>query len=214
MVESRGEGGRKIRSDRKRDIKPTVAYELRECIYRIAYITDTPIKDVAEAIVINAITEPKVIEHVTQYFQRDMRIDNTLYRRNPNAVSVQKRGIDGRTARITIRFKAEAYEVIRAMSYALDCTVSRACALLLDASVRDGDFIDEFVRSYMERNIDAERMRELRKVLKYVNTNNPYAEEYTWTSLLSLMVEEMRDVTGKVADAANDFLIKNWRDKG
>lgn len=207
MVNSRG-AERKRRSDRKRDIRPTVKYELRECVYRIAYITDTPIKDVAEAIVINGITSPKVVSYIAQQFQRDMRVDNTLYRKNENAVPVQTRALGGKTGRITIRFKTEAYEVIRAMSYALDCSVSRACAVILDASVRDGDFIDDFVRSYMERNIDAERMKDLRKVLRYVNANNPYQEEYTWASLLSLMVEEVREV----AEGATDFLIRNWRD--
>lgn len=215
MVNSRGEDAkrRKVRSDKKRDIKPTISRDLRECIYRLAFITDTPVKDVAEAIVINGITEHKVIEHITQYFQRDMRIDNTLYRRNPDAVPVQRRGIAGQTARITIRFKAEAYEVIRAMSYALDCTVSRACALILDASVRDGDFINAFVERYLREHIDDERMKELRKVLRYVNADNPYGEEYSWANLLSLMVEEMHEAAVKVTDVANDFLIKSWRDK-
>ncbi|MET3658550.1 hypothetical protein [Sporosarcina psychrophila] len=216
-----GSGGaskqRKVRSDRKRDIKPTVPHELRECIYRLAYITDTPVKDVAEAVCINGIHTPKVIGHLSQYFRRDIRFTNTnmntIYRSNPNCMPISRRALAGQTARITIRFKSETYDTISAIAYALDCTVSRTCALLLDASVRDGDFINEFVRKYLEANLDAERVRELKKILRYVNADNPYGEEYTWVSLLSLMIDEVREVTAKVADAATDFIVKNWRDK-
>ncbi len=204
---------RKVRSDKKRDISPTVTHELRECIYRLAYITDTPVKDVAEAICVNGFTTAKVIEYMAQYFRRDIRFANTIYRSRTNAIPISKRGIAGKTVRIAIRFKTPDYDTISAMAYAMDCTVSRACALLLDASVRDGEFIDEFVWKYLEANLDAERVRELKKILRYVNADNPYDEEYTWSSLLSLMINEVRDVTAKVADAATDFIVKNWRDK-
>ena len=205
-------GARKQRSDRKRDIKPTISHELRECIYRLAFITDTPVKDVAEAVCINGIHTPKVIEHLSQYFRRDIRFGITIYRKNPDCQPISRRALAGQTGRITIRFKTDTYDTISAMAYALDCTVSRTCALLLDASVRDGDFINEFVRKYLEANLDAERVRELKKILRYVNADNPYGEEYTWASLLSLMIDEVRDVTAKVADAATDFVVKHWRD--
>lgn len=205
-------GVRKVRSDRKRDIKPTVTLELRECIYRLAYITDTPVKDVAEAICINGVTSPKVIEHIAQHFRRDIRFASTLYRSNANSTPIKKRYLNGQTARITIRFKTDTYDTIAAMAYALDCTVSRACALVLDASVRDGEFIDGFVRGYLEQALDADRMGELRRVLKYVNANNPYEETYTWAALLSLMVEEVRDASTKVTETVTDFVVKHWRD--
>lgn len=211
-MESGGRKERKRRSDRKRDVKPTVTHELRECIYRLSYITSTPVKDVAEAVCINGMATPKVIDYLSRHFRRDIRFSQTIYRRNPNAIPISKRGLSGQTARITIRFMTDDYDTLSAMAYALDCTVSRACALLLDASVRDGAFIDEFVRSYMEQHIDAERMRELKRVLKYVNANNPYEETYTWASLLSLMVEEVRDTTAKVADVAQEFIIRHWKD--
>ncbi|QIG62546.1 hypothetical protein [Sporosarcina phage Lietuvens] len=203
---------RKRRSDRKRDVKPTITHELRECIYRLSYITSTPVKDVAEAICINGVSEPKVIGYLSHHFRRDIRFARTVYRSNPDSTPIKKRGLSGQTARITIRFKTDTYDTISAMAYALDCTVSRACALLLDASVRDGNFIDEFVQSYMERNLDAERMRELKRVLKYVNANNPYDEEYSYASLLSLMVEEVREVASNLTDTAQEFVIKHWKD--
>ncbi|MCM3176307.1 hypothetical protein [Cytobacillus horneckiae] len=37
---------RKTRSDKKKDIKPTINIKLHECINRLSYITNTPVKDV------------------------------------------------------------------------------------------------------------------------------------------------------------------------
>ena len=208
---SRGVRVRKTRSDKKRDISPTVSIELRECIYRLSFITSTPVKDVAEAICINGLTTPKVVEYMAQYFKRDIRFAQTIYMKNPNCLPIQKRSLVGQTARISIRFKSDTHDTISALAYAMDCTVSRACAVLLDASVRDGDF--KRVRTQiLEANIDDSRMKELRKVLRYINADNPYGEEYTWVNLLSLMVDEMRTATAKVADAATDFVFKHWRD--
>lgn len=205
--------GRKTRSDKKRDISPTISAELRDCIYRLSFITNKPVKDVAEAICLNGLKRRKVLEYLSQYFRRPVRVDPTLYRGNSEGPSVGQREHVGKTKRIAIRFKAQDHAVIAALAFAMDCTVSRSCAVLLDASVRDGDFINEFVQQYLEENLDAERVTELKKILRYVNTNNPYGEEYTWASLLSLMINEVREVTAKVADAATDFIVKNWRDK-
>lgn len=205
-------GHRKRRSDRKRDIKPTVSLELRECIYRLAYITDAPVKDVSEAIVINGFSDPKVMEYLSEKFVRDIHVGNTIYRKRTHFNHIAKRSDGNQTARISIRFKLEDHDVISSLAYAMDCTVSRACALLLDASVRNGEFIDEFVKSYLTTHLDRERVSEIKRVLKYINANNPYDETYTWASLLSLMMEEVRDASAKVTDVANDFVIKHWRD--
>lgn len=208
-----GVGKRKVRSDKKRDINPTVSKELRDCIFRLAYITDNSVMSVAEAICINGIGRKQVVSHLAQNFRRPVRIDNTLYMGDLTRLPVKKRTAAGQSERISIRFTSQTYEAIYALSYALDCTVSRACALLLDASVRDSDFINEFVRRYLEDNIDDQRMRELRKVLSYVNANNPYNEEYSWAALLSFMVDEVKSSADKVTDTVSDFIVKHWRDK-
>lgn len=208
-----GEGKRKQRSDKKRDIKPTISRELKDTVYRLSFITNTPVKDVAESICVNGIGRNIVVEYMAQNFRRDIRIDNTLYRGDMTRVPVKKRTAPGQSERISIRFTQQTYEAICALSYALDCTVSRACALLLDASVRDSDFINEFVRKYLEDNIDETRMKELRKVLRYINADNPYNEEYSWAALLSYMIDEVRSSADKVTDTVSDFIVKHWRDK-
>lgn len=205
------EEGRKFRSDRKRDVQPTVSRELKDCIYRLSFITDTPVKDVAEQICINGFGRKKVISHVSQNFRRDVRIDNSLYIGDVNRVSVKKRTAAGQSERISIRFKSDMYERLSVLAYALDCSVARATSLLLDATVREVDFINEFVRDYLSEHVDEQRMNELKKVLKYINSDNPYAEEVSWTVFLSYLMSEVKVHAEKLQDTVSDFIVSNWK---
>lgn len=206
----RGEG-RKIRSDKKRDVKPTVSKELKDCIYRLSYITDTPVKDVAEQICMNGFGRQKVVSHLSSNFRRDVRIDNTLYIGDINRVSVRKRTSPGQSERISIRFKSDMYERLSVIAYALDCSVARACALLLDSTVRDTDFVNNFAQEYLNKHVDKQRMEELKKVLQYINSGNPYEEEISWTVLLSYLMREVKVSAEKVQDTVTDFIVHNWK---
>ena len=93
----------------------------------------------------------------------------------------------------------------------MECTPAKACSLLLDASVRDVDFVNDFVEEYLIEHLDDERMQELKKVLKYVNANNPYDETISWARLLSYMVEEVKVHAEKVQDTVTDFIVNNWK---
>lgn len=202
---------RKVRSDKKREIQPTISRELKECIHRLSYITNTPIKLGAEDICTFGTKNKKVITLLSLNFRRDVKIDNTIYRGDINRAPVKKRTAAGQSERISIRFSSETYEVISALSYALDCTTSRACALLLDASVRDVDFINEFVERYLEVYVDAPRINELKQIFKYVNANNPYDEKISFPNFLSYLKDEVIISASKVSDSISDFIVNNWR---
>lgn len=202
--------GRKVRSDKKRDVKPTVSRELKDCIYRLSYITDTPVKDVAEKISIEGFRRKKVISYLSRNFRRDIRIDNTVYMGDIERVPIKKRTSSGQSERISIRFKSDMHERLSALSYALDCSVSRACALLLDATVRDVDFINSFAYEYLSEHVDKQRMDELKKVLQYINSGNPYEEEISWSVLLSYLMKEVKVHAEKVQDTVTDFIVKAW----
>lgn len=201
---------RKTRKDKKKDVKPTISKELKDCIYRLSYITDAPIKDVAEKICVDGLKRNKVISYLSQNFKRDLRVDNTVYMGDIERISVKKRTSAGQSERISIRFNASMHERLSALSYALDCSVSRSCALLLDATVRDTNFINEFAYEYLNANVDKERMNELKKVLQYINANNPYQEEISWSVLLSYLMKEVKVHAEKVQETVTDFIVNTW----
>lgn len=204
--------GRKVRSDRKRDVKPTVDVHLKDAIFRIAFITNTPAKDVAEQICINGINKKEIIEYLSQNFRRSVQFGSTVYMGDIERIGIQKYSTDPKQ-RITIRFRKETYDRLAALAYALDCTVSKACALLLEIGIRDFEFVNEFIRTYIEKNVDEMRMKELEEVMRYIKSNQKDGEEYTWAMLLSFIIEEMKGNVGRLQDSVAHFIVNHWHKK-
>ena len=199
---------RKVRSDKKRDVKPTISIELKNCIYRLAYVTNTPVKNVVSIICEKGIKSRKVIEYLSQYFRREYKYMNTIYIGDLARESLQRKSQPGKNERITTRFTQSLYEDIKVLSDALDVTPTKATAILLDASVRNTNLLNSFVKKFLHDHIDNNRMKELKLVLKYINKNNPYDEEISWFTLLSMIFEELKDGTINVRD-----MISNWIEK-
>lgn len=184
---------RKVRSDKKRDVKPTVPLTLKECIDRLSYITNRPIKDISEEICIYGLYSRKVIELLSEKFRRNYTFKNTMFIGNLNRDSIQKEKIKGLKDRITIRFKQNEYEKIYSLSFSLDVTPSRATALLLDATIRNSEFINQFLEKYVVAELDENRQRELKAILKFINKNNPYNKEVTISALVAYYFDEIKN---------------------
>lgn len=204
-----GEVQRKERSDKKRDVKSVIIVELKDAIYRLAYITQTPIKDVAECMVVHAVSDREIIDNLSQSFRRDVRIDNTLHHGHIRNKRVSKRE-QGERERITLRLTQWTYEVVAVIAYALDVSASRVCALLLDESMRDFRFINGYVSHHLSGKITDSQMRELRNIIRYVNEDAD--NQMTLASLLSSIVDEVSAPVSRVKDVVSEFIIKNWRD--
>lgn len=181
-----GERKRKVRSDKKRDIKPTVDVHLKDSIYRLSFITTTAVKDVCELLVLNAFENEAIIKNTSNYFQRDVRIGNTLFIGSLKNEKIA-RTIVGKTERLSFRVKPDLYEKIYALSYALDCSVSRVAGLLLYESITDADFIEKYINHYIE-SLDNSRKKELQQLLRYIREETN--ERYGFAELLSLLAQE------------------------
>lgn len=205
-----GVGKRKVRNDKKRDVKPTVSKELKDCIYRLSFITDTPVKDVIEKTLIEGLQKNKVISYLSQYFLRDVRIANTLYVGDLDRIPIKKRASTGRNERVSTRVTESMHDSLSSLAFAMGCSVSKACALLMDATIRDTDFVNDFAKGYIEENVDEQRMKELKRVLKYINVGNPYDERISWAALLSHLLEEVQVHAEKLQDTVSEFVINKW----
>ena len=183
---------RKVRSDKKRDVKPTVPLALKESVDRLCYITNRPIKDIAEEICVCGLNSRKVIELLSSNFRRNYTFRNTVMMGDLNRVSLQKERIKGIKERITIRFTQDVYERINSLSYSLDVTPSRATALLLDGTFRNGEFISQFLEKHIVQELDVNRQRELKAILKFINKNNPYDKEVTLSALVAYYFDEIK----------------------
>src|SRR5690625_2703078 len=168
---------RKKRSDAKRDIKPTIPVQLYECISRLSYITNTPIKDVGVIICKRGLYSTLVIEHLANYFRRDYwASNNTMFiGDSERSTYVFEKGIPKQ--RITMRFTQSDHDKLARLAYSLDLTISSAVALLLKISVKNTDIVNAFISKQARNKLDPNRMKQLREVVKFINKNNPRSEE-------------------------------------
>ncbi|MCM3324769.1 hypothetical protein [Cytobacillus kochii] len=199
---------RKTRSDKKREIKPTISIDLKNCLYRLSYITNQPVKDIVEILCEKGLQSRKVMEYLSQYFRRDYQFFNTTFFGQLERESLQRKYQSPKNERVSVRFTQLTYEDIRKLSDALDVTPSKATALLLDASVRNANLLNAMVKLFLHEQLDQSRMDELKRVMKYVNRNNPYNEEISWFNLLSFIFDEVKDTTTNVKVAINNWLGK------
>ncbi|MEK4230739.1 hypothetical protein [Solibacillus sp. FSL H8-0538] len=207
----KGRGLKKPRIDKKRDVQPTISISLKDVIYRISYIIDRPVKTICEETCIHGLMSKKVLDELSQHFKRSVQFQNTMYIGRLDNPSVQRMSIMTAKERIGIRFKAFDYENISTLAFALGVTPSRATALLLEASIKDNDFINAYLEKHLAYTLDDNRMKELRKVIRYLNINNPYDEKISWLALLTYIFNEVKDSAVSVHDTLVDYLNK-WRD--
>jgi len=201
---------RKIRSDKKRDVKPLIPVDLKECIYSLSYITNTPVKDVVEEICISGVSSPKVMDYLSNYFRRGFSSESTVYMGDMSIEPIRKLYKNIEKERVSTRLKdghGETYDVIKRLAYALDSTPSLATSFLIEASIKNSDFVDEYMTKHLEEELDQGRLKELKEVLKFLNKNNPYKEEVSLHNLISYIMDEL-----KIGAANLGSSVQNWLD--
>lgn len=201
---------KKPRSDKKRDVQPTISISLKDTIYRINYIISRPVKDICEDACRYGLNSKRVLAELSKHFKRNVSFKNTLYIGHLNSPAMQRMSVSSQTERVGIRFKAHDYENICTLAYALNVTPSRATALLLEASVKDSAFINAYLEKHLADTLDDNRMKELKKVIRYLNANNPYEERISWLNLLTYIFKEIKDGSVSVHDTLVDYINK-WR---
>lgn len=196
-------GERKERSDKKREVKPLIPSQVKEEIHRISHITERPLKDVCEFLIVFVLRDKDTINMLAKYFKRSIGIDKTYYLGDINVTPLSKR-ITGETVTVSIKFKRNDYETICALAYALDCTPTRATAILLIAALNNIRVVNKFIYEYMTEELSIGQMNELRKVLSYVNKHND--EHSSWLTALSIIVGDIRPSTKKLYELVEGFL--------
>ena len=203
-------GQRKVRSDAKKDVKSTLSIELKDAIYRLAFLTNTPVMHVAELLFVHSITNTEIVDRVAMYFQREVLLNGKMYRGSLSNPSVSKQKNDGQKDRIHFRLTRQSYEILAVFAYALGCSHSKACAVLLEECIHESDFISNYVEQHLENHVSNDYMNELREFMRYVNKGE---EIHSWASLLSYIKDEVKKPFKEVKDVVEDFVIHHWRDK-
>jgi hypothetical protein len=198
---------RKPRSDKKRDVKPTVHISLYECVSRLSYITNSPMKDVAEYLCMRGLNSRKTIEVLASKFRRDYKFQNTHFIGDLEIVPERVLKKTGVRKRLPIRFSQGVHDKIGDLAYSLDLTISSATALLLETSVKNTEFLDTYIAEHVTATLDSSRQEQLKEVLRFIKRDNPFSEEITLSRLIGYIVEEVMDHTVNAKK-----VVENWLD--
>lgn len=206
-MEKKGERVQRI--DKKRDVKPTIRLDLKDTIYRVSNLTYVPVKDVCPALCMLVINDRRSIQSLSKFFKRDLLFDTTIFRGHVTNQTVEKR-LNGYGERITMRLLHSEYSKIALLAFALDCTVSRATAILLEISMSEARFLNEYIKEFLHHELSESQLREFKEILRYVNK---YGESHhSWASLLAHVVDEVGTPVSRIKEAVSDFIDLKWRD--
>lgn len=200
---------RKVRSDKKIEVKPTITLDLNDCIDRISYITMQPIQDVGAYICEQGLKSESVIEKMVPYFKRDFwKSEHTLIRGDLDAKKLILNPEQQETTRISIRFKQTTHQRIHDLAYALYTTPSGAVSFLLKTAVCESDILQRYLAEYVEKRLDPNRAEQLKQIIRFINENNDSNEELTFSMVLSYLM----DRTTKGARDLKQVLVQ-WIDE-
>lgn len=165
-MEVRREGNteRKVRSDKKVDVKPTMSLELKEMLYHFAYLSNEPVKDVAERLCTLGTMSEEIISSIKHWFRRDYYRPNTItvgYLERPRLKIIMK----GETGKVTIKFPQSDYDILCKLAHALDLTPTSTCTLLIKMTLTNRDFMESYVERYL-KGVDKKRLLEINRILK------------------------------------------------
>jgi hypothetical protein len=184
---------RKVRCDKKKDVKPTVPINLFNCVSDLSSILDKPIKDIVEHICIEGIDSKIVIEQLSHHFKRDYDFRTTVFFGNKDLNNL--RYIIGREKnkrRISTRFTMEFYERVFALSNALDLTPTSATGRLLEVAMKDISIIDKLIKPYTYSFNEYDK-KLLKGVIKYIRKDNPFIRNIGFMDIIEFFLEWLRD---------------------
>ncbi|MEK3993741.1 hypothetical protein MKY29_03215 [Psychrobacillus sp. FSL K6-2365] len=159
-----GETERKVRSDKKVDVKPTMSLELKELLYHFAYLSNEPVKDVAGRLCSLGAMSEEVIMSIRHWFRRDYHRPNTItvgYLERPRLKIIMK----GETGKVTIKFPQNDYDILCKLAHALDLTPTSTATLLIKMTLTNREFMEMYVQRYL-RNLNNKKILEVNRLLK------------------------------------------------
>ncbi|MYL35411.1 hypothetical protein GLW08_21250 [Pontibacillus yanchengensis] len=198
---------RKVRSDKKKDVKPFVSLPISECIHRISYITSRPVKDIAEELCVRGLYSKKAIELLSEQFKRDFNLNEyTIYIGDRTIENDRTNKIIGPKKRITIRFGQQFHSRLGELAFALDMTLASTTSLLLEYSIKDTELVNHLLRRFVASELDPKRMEQLKEVYRFIRKENPYEEEFTFSMFINFLFDELKCTTESFAKQVGEWL--------
>lgn len=128
----------------------------------------------------------EILKGLSRYFKRSIQLNTTVYRGSFDNEDVYEL-MGESNERISFKVKKPMHTFLYDLAYVMNCSVSKASAVLIYESLTDGRFIEHYLQDYLEA-LDPNRKKELKQLIKYIKLE--IGEGYSLADLLSYLVEE------------------------
>lgn len=185
-----GKRERKVRSDKKIPIGPFVSSAVYDCFEALKYITGQSIKQLGEDFLTEGMKSSKAVGKMKMDFKNQFILNEYI---SYPALGTAERGyrpnVGKSPFRVQMRLNTALHDRIIDLSYALATTKSAAAGYLLVSSFMTGDILKKVVTNYVGDDMDRQRVKELKRIIKFIQTYNPHQEE---TSLWLLFAHQIK----------------------
>jgi len=205
------ESGKARRYQKKRPVKPILAMDLKDVIKSLNYITGIPVQDICPELCMLVLRDRESIESLSKHFKRNYIFQTTVFRGHLENESISKK-VQGSKGRESTKFTHDEYKPVALLAFALDCSISRTVAVLLEISMSNVRFVNQFIKTCLQSELEEWQMREFKGVLRYINKHGE--SQYSWASLLKHVIDEIGtpSSTYRLKEVFRDFIDLNWRD--
>ena len=188
---------------KKREVKPFVGSEVKDTILKISFITGCSIKGICEDLCSHAFKTGLGVE-LSPYFKRDLYIDGKSFNGNESGSKFNIYTKDAE--RISTTLNETDYEYAYNLAYAMECSVAKVVAYALEKSMKDFDFLNNYMEQILSKCVTKDRKDILLDVVKKVNDAN-FEEEYTIVSLLLYIADEYRGLSDGIEGVLKDAYV-------
>lgn len=146
---------RKVRSDKKRCVQPSLSLELKKELFRFSFICREPMKDAAERLCREGATSTLIFDEINQFFRRHISLENHHYRGQLERPRVNL--LQERAEKVTIRFTQSNFEPIYNLAYALDLPVNQTATILIKKTLNNREFMSYYIQSHCKHLNEKEK---------------------------------------------------------
>lgn len=185
-------------------IKPYIEVDKKEILLKLNFLTGLTMKDICNDLLNHAVDSNYAI-FLTPHFKRSAMINKIKFPAEANPVPFPE--LKNELTRINLQVDEKIHEYAHSLYFATDVSVPKILASMLNYSINDSKFFDNYVSNYLSSKIDEERKQILRSILMDVNEETD--RKHNIGSLLFCIADEVK-AFDETLEESIDKLASRW----
>ncbi|MFS0788856.1 hypothetical protein ABC345_21060 [Shouchella sp. 1P09AA] len=203
-------GERQKRSDKKQDCKPFISLSFYSSLANVSRLTERPIKDVGETILLQGLNNLTMLEHFENHFVFDYWHGETVFLGRKHTNGQHRLVRTGEMRRLNLRFSQDVYLQLKKFAYALDRSIANTASQLLEVTFFSSNAVHHYVETHIVRHLNHEQRAQLQELLHYINAHHPHVDQSITVYGLLEWIDHVKRGAGDLKGAIRQFLEKYY----